>query len=264
MRICLLASGSSGNCTYVAGGDTQILIDAGVAHARISHELQAIGADPSKIDALILSHEHGDHRREVGRVASRLRCPVYMSERTLARVRRALAHDEPLTTFRVGEALTIGELHVETFRVFHDAIEPCGFLIEGPSHRSPGRVKVGVATDLGTVTRPLLEQFLDCEGLIIESNHDLQMLKDGDYPWHLKQRIRSPVGHLSNEVAADFVAQLARRGRVKKVLLAHISEDNNHPDLALDAVHARLNGVLDRSVDVYPSYHHRRSEAVEI
>jgi len=262
MRVCLLASGSSGNCAYVAAGRTQILIDAGVTLSRILRGLREIRADP-RIDGLLLSHEHGDHCREAGRVALGLGCPLYVSERTLPHVRWALSQHETIKTFRVGEAFEIGELSVEPFRVFHDAVDPCGFLIEGPSHQSEGRqVRAAIATDLGVVSPQLMELFRGCEALVIEANHDLGMLLGGDYPWDLKQRIRSPIGHLSNEAAAELIARLARQGALKKVLLAHLSRNNNRPELALKAVQSRLDGLF--RCEVYPSYHERRSEVIEI
>jgi len=263
MRVCLLASGSSGNCAYVAAGRTQILIDAGITLSRIRRELVEMGVDPKGINGLLISHEHGDHCREAGRVALGLSCPLYVSERTLPHVRWALSQHETVETFRVGEAFEIGELSIQPFRVFHDTVDPCGFLIEGPSHSDEkGRVQAAIATDLGIVSPHFMELFRGCEALVIEANHDLGMLIDGDYPWDLKQRIRSPIGHLSNEAAAELIARLARQGSLKKVLLAHLSQNNNRPDLALGTVASRLDGLSE--CEVYLTYQERRSEIIEI
>jgi phosphoribosyl 1,2-cyclic phosphodiesterase len=262
MEICLLASSSSGNCTYVSAGETQILIDAGIELARIRSALSEIGADQGRINGLLISHEHGDHCCEAGRVASGLGCPLYISERTLPRVRRALGDHQAIQRFRVGERLTIGDLSIRTFRLFHDAVDPCGFLIEGPSHRSDRLVRVGIATDLGTVPEQLKALLRGCEALVIEANHDLEMLQGGDYPWDLKQRIRSPVGHLSNEAAAELIAELVRLGSLKVVILAHLSENNNRPELALQAVESRLDGLF--RCEIHLSYHDRRSEMIEL
>ena len=262
MKACIIASGSSGNCTYVAAGGTQILVDAGISLARIARELEAIGADPKSMDALILSHEHGDHCRELSRVALALECPIYLSARTLPHVRWALSDHERVETFRVGQSLTIGDLKIETFRVFHDSIDPCGFLIEGASHGGGGRTRLAIATDLGTVTPPLKQLLRTCEALIIEANHDLDMLMSGSYPWDLKQRIRSPVGHLSNDAAAELICFLTQQGALRKAILAHLSQQNNRPDLALSAVQSRLNGLF--RCDVYLSYQDQRSEVLEI
>ena len=256
MRLCLLASGSSGNCAYVAAGETQILIDAGISLSRVVRELEAIGADPDGIDALVISHEHSDHCSEAGRLAAAFRCPVYVSVRTLPRARRALTGHEPLELFRVGDALTIGNLRLQTVRVFHDAADPCGFLIEGER-----RARLGIATDLGAVTPPLRRVFRECEALVIEANHDLAMLLSGPYAWHLKQRIRSPVGHLSNDAAAELIADLAETGRLKRAILAHLSEENNRPELALETVRSRLDGRSECEVAL--AYGDRRSDVFE-
>jgi len=262
MKICLLASGSSGNCAYVSAGGTQVLIDAGIELARIRKGLKEISADQDRIDGLLLTHEHGDHCREAGRVALELRCPIYVSERTLPRIRWMLSDCQAVQTFRVGETFALGDLSIEAFRVFHDAIEPCGFLIEGPSEHGEGRVRLGIATDLGSVPEQLKLILRNCEALVIEANHDLEMLKGGDYPWDLKQRIRSPVGHLSNDAAAKLISELARLGSLKAVILAHLSENNNRPELALRAVEAQLDGLF--RCEIYLSYHDRRSELVAI
>jgi phosphoribosyl 1,2-cyclic phosphodiesterase len=257
MKLCLLASGSSGNCAYVAAGKTQILIDAGISVSRVVRELEAIGADPEGIDAVVISHEHSDHCSEVGRIAATFRCPVYLSTRTLPRVRRALTGHERLELFRVGDALAIGDLRLQTVRIFHDAVDPCGFLVEGE-----GRTSLGIATDLGAVTPPLRRVFQECEALVIEANHDLAMLLSGPYPWDLKQRIRSPVGHLSNDAAAELIADLAGAGRLRQAILAHLSEDNNRPELALEAVRSRLNGRSDCEIAL--AYRDRRSDVFEV
>ncbi len=262
MKFCLLASGSSGNCAYVAAGTTQILIDAGISLARIVQELDEIGADPERVDALILSHEHGDHCRELSRVALGLGCPVYISDRTLPHARWALSNHESVRTFHAGDSLTIGDLQIHTFRVFHDAVDPCGFLIEGPSHQGGVRTRLAIATDLGTVTAHLRQLLRGCEGLVIEANHDLDMLMNGSYPWDLKQRIRSPVGHLSNRAAAELIGELAQQGTLKKAILAHLSQQNNRPDLALCAVQSRLDGLF--RCEVHLSHQDQRSEVLEV
>ncbi len=262
MKICLLASGSSGNCTYVAAGNTQILIDAGISLSRIVRALEEIGADPEGIAAVILSHEHGDHSRELSRVALELGCPLYISERTLPYVRGMLTNHEPVRIFRVGQSFSMGDLSIRTFRVFHDAVDPCGFLLEGPAERDGGRARLAIATDLGCVTPPIQQLLRECEALVIEANHDLEMLRSGSYPWDLKQRIRSPIGHLSNDAAAELIAELTQHGALKKAILAHLSQHNNRPELALGTVLRRLDGLF--RCEVHLSYHDRRSELLAI
>lgn len=246
----------------MTAGNTHILIDAGISLSRIARQLKAIGTDPTSIDALILTHEHGDHCRDLSRVSLGLSCPVYTSERTLPEVRWALTNHEAIRTFQVGESFTIKELQIQTFRVFHDAADPCGFLLEGVSHVRQELVRLAIATDLGTVTPPLKKLLRCCEALIIEANHDRDMLMNGNYPWDLKQRIRSPIGHLSNDAVAELIAELTQHGSLKRVLLAHMSQHNNRPDLALSAVQSRLNGLF--RCDVYLSSQDERSEILEI
>jgi phosphoribosyl 1,2-cyclic phosphodiesterase len=262
MKTCLLASGSSGNCTYIAAGETQILIDAGISLSRILRELRAIGADPQSIDGLMLSHEHGDHCRELSRVALGLGCPIYLSERTLPHVRWALTDHEEIRTFRTGESFEIGDLQIQSFRVFHDAVDPCGFLVTGLANDGSNHVRLGIATDLGTVTPPLKQLLRRCEVLILEANHDLEMLMNGSYPWDLKQRIRSPIGHLSNDAAAELVCELAQRGALQKVLLAHLSQQNNRPDLVFAAIQSRVDSLF--RCEIHLSYPDQRSELVEL
>ena len=261
MRICLLASGSSGNCAFVAAGGTRVLIDAGISARRVRRELEALGE--RSVDALLLTHEHGDHASEAGRIAVEFGCPVYVSHRTLPWVRPALTGHERVEVFRVGEDFCIGDLRVKAFRVFHDAADPCGFLLEGPSERRPGeRVRVGFATDLGTVPASLRGLLRECEGLVIEANHDLEMLINGPYAWDLKQRIRSPVGHLSNRAAAELIRELVQRGRLQVAVLAHLSEENNRPERALETVKAQLDGLFRCRVVVAPR--DRRSEVIAL
>jgi len=250
MRICLLASGSSGNCAWVAAGETRVLIDAGIPARRIRQELEALGE--GTVDALLLTHEHGDHSSEAGRVAAEFGCPVYVSPRTLPHLRSALTGHERLELFRVGEEVSIGDLTVKPFRVFHDAADPCGFLLRGPSEFGASQVRLGFATDLGTVPAFLKRLLRECEGLVIEANHDLEMLLNGPYAWDLKQRIRSPVGHLSNQAAADLVRELTQQGRLRVAVLAHLSEENNRPERALEAVQARLDGLFRCEIVVAP------------
>lgn len=245
----------------MAAGNTQILIDAGIEPNRIVRELKDIGADTTNIHGLIISHEHGDHCREASSVALSLKCPLYVSDRTLPHLRWALSNHEVVRTFRVGESFAIGDISIHPFRVFHDAVDPCGFLIEGLSCKA-GSVKLAIATDLGTVTPQLKRSLYGCDVLVIEANHDREMLLNGSYPWDLKQRIRSPVGHLSNEAAAELIAELAKQGVLKKVILAHLSQHNNLEELALATVRRRLDSLF--SCEVYLSYHERRSVILEL
>jgi len=235
MKICLLASGSSGNCTLVASTDTATLIDAGISASQTVERLKMINVEPKSIDALLITHEHIDHCREAGSLSRELGCPIYVNERTLSAIRGYLNGREEIRLFKTGEAFSIKAFFIQPFRIFHDAIDPCGFTI------TDGHVKLGVATDLGAVTDSVKQHLKECDMVILEANHDLSMLLNGSYPWDLKQRIRSEVGHLSNDACGKALAEIAKAGRLKKVFLAHLSANNNTPELALSTVQSYLN-----------------------
>ena len=254
VRICVLGSGSGGNSTFVGGERTALLVDAGLSYRRVQQELAVLGVEPQEIKAILITHEHTDHCGEVSSLARQFDCPIYGTRRTLKELGWFLSGGEELRPFEVGEELEIGDLRIESFPVFHDAIDPCGYLI------SDGRSSVGLATDLGVVTRAVLENLARCDTVILEANHDLEMLRNGPYPWDLKQRIRSEVGHLSNEAAGEALAELTRKGRLKKTLLTHLSQNNNRPELALQTV----QNFLDGRVEVLLTWQDRRSELIEL
>jgi phosphoribosyl 1,2-cyclic phosphodiesterase len=242
MRICTLASGSSGNCTYVESTSTKVLIDAGISAKRVRQSLAQLGVSLSQIDAILISHEHTDHVNQASMIAIGAECPIYTTERTFAGFWNLLSGHEKIRHFQIGHNFCIKDVCIHPFRVFHDAQDPCGFLLQEKSLFSHLDKRVAVATDLGTFTPQLASLLKECDALILESNHDLEKLIQGDYPWHLKQRIRSEVGHLSNQAAGEAIASLAQHGRLKKVFLAHLSERNNDPGCALATVKACLKG----------------------
>jgi phosphoribosyl 1,2-cyclic phosphodiesterase len=254
MKICVLGSGSGGNSTLVMGGETAVLVDAGLSYRRVRQELKDLGIEPQKIAAILITHEHADHCSEAGYLSMKLGCPIYGTRGTLEALGWFLSGREELRPFKMGEELWIGGLKVRSFPVFHDAVEPCGYLIED------GRSRLGLATDLGVVTPALLEEFAECDAVILEANHDLEMLHNGPYTWELKQRIRSEVGHLSNEAAGETLAALARKGRLKSAILTHLSQNNNRPELALETV----QDYLDGKIEVLLTWQDRRSELIEL
>lgn len=234
MRVCLLASGSKGNALYIETGESRMLIDAGLSGREISDRLSTIGVGSESLHAILVTHEHVDHCRGVGPLARRLGVPVFMTPLTRQAL-PGLGRIEQLHEFHAGESFRFRDLRIHPFPVTHDASETVGFIIESREG------KIGVATDLGLATRLVTEQLKGCRVLVVESNHDEIMLRDGPYPWHLKQRIRSHHGHLSNAAAADLLQQLLWDG-LEAVFLAHLSECNNDPALA----GAVARNVLDR------------------
>jgi len=236
MRFCVLASGSKGNSTYLETGSTRILVDAGLSGKEIERRLAAIDVDAATLSAIIVTHEHNDHICGVGVLSRRFGLPVFVNEKTMlggGKTLQKLAQWHPFVT---GTTFTFQDLSIHPFVVSHDAADPVGFRIDD------GNYSLGYCTDTGKVSHLMHHRLAGCDGLVIESNHDPEMLKTGPYPEYLKQRVRSNVGHLPNREAADFVDSLRHAG-LQHVVLAHISETNNHPDLVLAAVREAMPEV---------------------
>lgn len=234
LTLCVLASGSRGNATYLSNGRTSILIDAGLSGKELQRRMAAKGLNPAGLDAILVSHEHTDHIQGVGVMARRFGLTVHISDGTWQASRQSLGKLPDVRPFTCGHPFSIGDLAIHPFSISHDAVDPAGFTI------GCNGSKVGVATDLGIVTGMVKTHLQDCDALILEANHDPQMLIDGPYPWPLKQRIRGRSGHLSNEDAALFLETLVH-DRLSHVILAHLSEENNTPDKAKQTVQMVIN-----------------------
>ncbi len=258
MEICPLASGSSGNCIYVGSKEAKILIDAGISASRIVKSLSKIGPNLQDIDALLLSHEHVDHCREVGRISRVYQIPVYLNLKTCQAAGSYLSGAWATRYFEHGQPVQIKDLFIKPFPVFHDAVSPSGFRINDEDSA------VGIAVDLGVVTEEVKENLRDCEVLVIESNHDLKMLITGDYPWHLKQRIRGQMGHLSNRDAGETIREILKEGKLRKVYLAHISQNNNRPEVAVETVRSCLNDGLSPDFELHLTWHHKMSKCIKV
>lgn len=228
MKICLLASGSKGNSILVESGKTRLLIDAGLSARELRKRLDSIGIEAESLDALLITHEHGDHVRGLGPLVRQLDLPVYL-QADLARKLPDVGKPDCVQEFVDGEEFTIKDLTIRPFAITHDCLAPVGFTLDGELG------KVGVATDLGIVTRLVTECLQDCRALVLETNHDEELLRDGPYPWKLKQRVRSNHGHLSNNAAGNLLQSLLWNG-LETVFLGHLSETNNRPDLAVEVV----------------------------
>lgn len=225
MRICLLASGSRGNSLYLETGSTRLLIDAGLSLREMKVRLAAIAVAPESIDGVFLTHEHIDHGRSVSAWAHAYKVPVVGHHQCLG----LLPGRHPLASaleFDAGSPFTFRDLQIEPFSLTHDAVACVGFVVEG------GAGKVGFATDLGIATRLVTQRLAGCRALVLEFNHDEGLLRDGPYPWHLKQRIRSNHGHLSNTAAARLLEETLWDG-LEAVFLAHLSDANNTPGHAV-------------------------------
>ena len=223
MKICLLASGSKGNAVYIETGDTRLLIDAGLSGVEIINRLALIGVEASSINGILISHDHTDHTRCAGTLARKLKIPVLVSYRTRKAVEKLL-HKCEVTEFESEYPFTFRDVSIDPFQTTHDAVDPLGFVIDSIEGR------YGHATDFGIVTRLVTEKLRRCRAVVIEANHDEEMLINGPYPWHLKQRIRSRHGHISNTESMDLLENLLHEG-LQGVFLAHLSEVNNDPKL---------------------------------
>lgn len=232
MQVHVLASGSTGNAVFLNFGDTNILIDAGISTRRIKQRLEAIGTDIAALDAVLITHEHRDHVNGLATLTKKYRVPVYARpDAWEAMYCRSVLPDECCCTLE--NSLDIGTVKIEPFSISHDAADPVGFNLFN------NNVKCSVATDLGFATETVKKSLNLSDIIVLEANHDVDMLKNGSYPWHLKKRILSNRGHLSNNDAGWLLARLARRSRTK-VMLAHLSQENNRPELAEDTV----SGIL--------------------
>ncbi|MBW1897343.1 MAG: MBL fold metallo-hydrolase, partial [Deltaproteobacteria bacterium] len=195
----------------------------------VERRLLSRGLDPASLDGIVVSHEHADHIQGVGVLSRRYGLPVYINESTLAAAKRRLGHLHESVNFHCGVSFFIGDLSFHPFSVSHDASDSVGFTVQ------EGANKIGIATDLGVATQLVCHHLGGCKLIVLESNHDRKMLEEGPYPWHVKQRIQSRLGHLSNEASRDLLGEIYHDG-LRHVILAHISETNNHPEKALAVV----------------------------
>lgn len=257
VKICVLASSSSGNCTFIRGGRTKLLVDAGLSRKETFARLAAIGEDPETLDAILVTHEHSDHVCGLIPLARKTekRCiPVYMTLLTQPTIdwQDCTATVE---TFQAGSGFTIGDITVESFTIPHDAIDPVGYCL-----RAEG-IKIGLATDLGYMPDSIRWHLRGCNFLVLESNHDLDMLKVGPYPWSVKQRVMGRRGHLSNDLACEYIAE-SMDSSTATLVLGHLSEQNNHPEIVrlVGSQALQHRGLATRLVVAEPR---RQSEVFE-
>jgi phosphoribosyl 1,2-cyclic phosphodiesterase len=224
VRIAVLGSGSGGNCTFVATQKTRLLIDAGFSKRETFARLAAVGERTDDFDALVISHEHSDHISGLRALALELNVPVYISPGT----RDALRWDPRLRAFELfsaGAKFSIGDVEITPFSIPHDAADPVAFTLEAEG------IRIGLVTDLGCIPELVKRHVRGCHCLVFESNHDLEMLKVGPYPWYVKQRVMSRHGHLSNRTVGEFLSD-DFDGTAQVLVLAHLSQTNNHPEVA--------------------------------
>jgi phosphoribosyl 1,2-cyclic phosphodiesterase len=234
LRFTILGSGSSGNCAYLETDDTRLLVDAGFSARQIETRLHALGRSLADVQAIFLTHEHGDHTCGLPVLAKRHHIPIYCNRLTAESLQPELPAGTPWRLFESGATLQLGDLQINSFPVPHDAYDPVGFMF----HHRHGNI--GFLTDLGYATRLVIERVRPARALVLEANHDLHLLHaDSRRPWAVKQRILSRHGHLSNEAAADVAAEIVTAG-LEDLYLGHLSPDCNTPAHARAAVGTRL------------------------
>ena len=257
ISIVSLASGSKGNSTLVFSENTAILVDAGVSYSRLNEALRRFGLSTAKLDGVVITHEHTDHIAALPRVGKDTR--VYAHPKTAEAIlrRQGELHGYTETEFFEG-GFFIGDIEVIPFRIPHDAAYPLGY-----SFRLKTGAQVSVATDMGRPTVGVYNNIRESEAVLLEANHDVAMLKSGSYPEPLKRRILGDLGHLSNDMTALFAERLTGSA-VRTMLLGHLSENNNLPELALGAVTGRLQGRGCADISVAVASQHFASEVYEV
>ena len=219
----MLASGSSGNCALLATERTRILVDAGLSYKALVRRMESVGEPLETLNAVLVTHEHSDHVCGLARLARRLGIPVYISKLTAPAVDWGEVPPR-LECFQAGASFVVGDIEVDSFGIPHDAIDPVGFCFYAEN------IKIAVATDLGYITESVKFHLRRASLMLLESNHDVEMLKVGPYPWSVKQRVMSRVGHLSNDTISDFLLR-DFDGSPVRLILGHLSEHNNHPEI---------------------------------
>ncbi|MFQ5695370.1 MAG: MBL fold metallo-hydrolase [Terriglobia bacterium] len=232
VELTILGSGSSGNAALVSTGRTRLLLDAGLSKRVTRKRMQAAGLTAGRVDAIVVSHEHADHAAHVSGLAAEFGAPVYFSEGT-AEALDGEAKLRKVERFRPGQRFTVGDIEVIPFAVPHDAREPVAFRLQAQG------VRLALAVDLGYLTTLVKEQLRGCDCVLLEANHDVELLRQGPYPWFIKQRVMSRLGHLSNRAIAEFLEH-DFDGRAQHIVLAHLSGNNNSPELALVAARQSL------------------------
>ena len=231
LSFCSFSSGSSGNCYLIQSEETAILVDAGISWKRITEGLEKTGTPKDKITGVLITHEHADHVKGLRVLAKKLGDVKALANRkTWDFVDRSEFIDK-CATFTTGEAFHLGNIKVKPFRIFHDAAEPVGFSFEA------GGRKLSLLTDTGCVDDGIIDEICDADTLVLEANHEEQLLMYGSYPYYLKRRILSDVGHLSNKAAAETLCRLLYdQNRSRRVLFAHLSKENNFPECVYQTV----------------------------
>jgi len=260
LKFCSLYSGSSGNCQYIKTDNATILIDAGLSGKKIQQEIVNIGEDPKKIDAIFITHEHIDHVQGAGIMSRRLNVPIYANRETWEAMSAVIGDIKTENIKILDDCAEIGDLTIIPFDISHDSSHPVGYNVFCKNK------KISLVTDTGCVNDLIINSIMDSDILLIESNHDEDMVLIGPYPWPLKRRVLGEYGHMSNDTAGELISKVVRKGN-EIVLLGHLSKENNFPQLAYKTVE---NILRENSIEVNPgvclemTYRDRASKFYEI
>ena len=232
MKFCSLYSGSSGNSIFIASDNAKVLIDAGLAGKKIDDALKHIGEESSSIDGIFITHEHIDHIKGVGVLSRKYDIPIYANDNTWAVMEKNIGKikEHNIRIMDRRSSITINDLEIRSFNIPHDAIAPVGYTVS-----SAGK-NASVVTDFGVFTEEIRDNIIDSDIILLESNHDVNMLRMGPYPYKLKLRVLGENGHLSNEDCGSAIVSLLKNDKKKQIVLGHLSGTNNHPDLAYQTV----------------------------
>ena len=233
LNFCSLYSGSSGNSLLVETENTKLLVDAGVSSKKIENALNDINIDPSSIDAILITHEHSDHVQGLGTFSKKFDLPVFVNQETLDAMpkQRDKIADKNINKFNIRDTFDIGDLKIHPFSIPHDAANPCGFNII-----KDDKLQISIATDIGHMTKSIVNHLEGSQFILLESNYDTNVLKCCSYPYKLKTRIAGDRGHLSNTMAGKTISYLLKNSNLATAMLGHLSKESNFPELAYQTV----------------------------
>ena len=247
LNFCSLYSGSSGNSLFVETENTKILIDAGMSCKKIEEGLQSIEVNPSSIDAILITHEHSDHVKGLGTISKKFNIPVFSTKETFDAMptQTDKLSENNIKFFNPSEKFCINDLEILPFSIPHDAANPCGFNISKDINN-----QISIATDIGHMTKSILNNLEGSNFILLESNYDTEVLKCCAYPYSLKNRIASDTGHLSNTIAGKTLSYLLKNGKLSTAMLGHLSKESNFPELAYQTVIDEIIANNDNNINL--------------
>lgn len=250
MRLCSIASGSSGNCIYVGSEQTHLLVDTGISKKKIDEGLSEIGVKGEELQGILITHEHSDHIQGLGVFSRKYGIPIYATKGTIRGIKESKTlgklPEDLLHTVDVDKPFSIGDLKVKAFAISHDANEPSGFRVE------KDQKAIAIATDLGIYDDYIVQNLKGLNAVVLEANHDIHMLEVGPYPYYLKRRVLGNRGHLSNEASGRLLCEILH-DKLEHIVLGHLSKENNYPELAKETVKLEVTmGTVPYNGDEIP------------